>query len=501
MIKNFHLLKPRRLGIETHAESVVFLRRDSVICRSEGLTSHNRIRLTCGGREVIATLYQVEAGFLARNEAGLSETTWRALAPAENDQVRISHAPLVDSMSLVRRRIYGQNLGDEDFHKVISDIVAGRYSTIETTAFVTACATNPLTAQEIASLTRAMVGNGDRLHWDDPVIADKHSVGGLPGNRTTPIIVAICAALDVTIPKTSSRAITSPAGTADTMEVLAPVTLDEKALRTVVQQEKGCIAWGGAVALSRADDILIRIERALDLDSEGQMIASILSKKIAAGVTHLVIDMPVGPTAKVRNAESAYKLEQGLIAVSEEFGIRIRIVAGDGTQPIGRGIGPALEARDVVAVLKREEEAPLDLRNRALELAGALLELAARTPAGTGLALATATLDDGRAWDKFQSICAAQGGMRAIPVAPYRHVLEAASEGVLMAVDNRRIARLAKLAGAPEDKAAGVEMHVRLGDRIRVGTPLCTVHAETEGELAYALAYAETNPGIFGIAA
>jgi thymidine phosphorylase len=346
-----------------------------------------------------------------------------------------------------------------------------------------------------------MVKNGDRLHWDKPIIADKHSVGGLPGNRTTPIIVAICAALGLTIPKTSSRAITSPAGTADTMEVLAPVTLDEKALRAVVQQENGCIAWGGAVALSPADDILIRIERALDLDSEGQMIASILSKKIAAGVTHLVIDMPVGPTAKVRDLESAHQLERGLITVAEDFGIRVRVVAGDGTQPVGRGIGPALEARDVVAVLKREAQAPLDLRNRALELAGALLELADRAPAGSGLALATTTLDNGRAWDKFQSICAAQGGLKAIPVAPYRHVLGAVADGVLTTIDNRRIGRLAKLAGAPEDKAAGVEMHVRLGDRIRVGTPLCTVHAETEGELAYALAYAETNPDVFGIAA
>ena len=501
MTRDFHLLKPRRLGIETHSESVVFLRRDSVICRSEGLTSHNRVRLTCGDREAIATLYQVGPGFLARDEAGLSEVTWRVLAPGQNQDVRIGHAPLVNSMGLVRRRIFGQALGDEDLHAIIADIVAGRYSTIDTTAFVTACAARPLRPEEVASLTRAMVKNGDRLHWDQPVIADKHSVGGLPGNRTTPIIVAICASLGLTIPKTSSRAITSPAGTADTMEVLAPVTLDEKTLRAVVQQENGCIAWGGAVALSPADDILIRIERALDLDSEGQMIASILSKKIAAGVTHLVIDMPVGPTAKVRDLEGARQLEQGLITVSEDFGIRVRVVAGDGIQPIGRGIGPALEARDVVAVLKREGQAPLDLRNRALELAGALLELADRAPAGSGLALATATLDSGRAWDKFQSICAAQGGLKAIPVAPYRHVLGAVADGVLTAIDNRRIGRLAKLAGAPEDKAAGVEMHVRLGDRIRVGTPLCTVHAETEGELAYALAYAETNPGIFGISA
>lgn len=498
---DFHLLKPRRLGLETHGESIVFLRRDSVICRSEGLNAHNRVLLTCGGKQAIATLYQVEPGFLARNEAGLSEATWRLLAPGDDDEIRIGHAPLVGSMGLVRRRIFGQALGTEAFHAVVGDIVAGRYSTIDTTAFITACAARPLTREETVALTCAMVSHGDRLRWDEPVIADKHSVGGLPGNRTTPIIVAICAALGLTIPKTSSRAITSPAGTADTMEVLAPVALDEKTIRAVVQREKGCIAWGGAVALSPADDILIRIERALDLDSEGQMIASILSKKVAAGVTHLVIDMPLGPTAKIRDADSARQLEQGLASVAETFGIRLRVVRGDGSQPVGRGIGPALEARDVVAVLKRQADAPPDLRDRALVLAGSLLELAGRAAAGAGAALAATVLDDGRAWTKFANICAAQGGLRPIPASSHRHVLTAATAGILTAIDNRRIARLAKLAGAPEDKAAGVDLHVRLGEPIRAGMPLCTVHAETEGELAYALAYAGSNPDIFRITA
>lgn len=301
------------------------------------------------------------------------------------------------------------------------------------------------------------------------------------------------------MPKTSSRAITSPAGTADTMETMAPVELDTAEIHRVVEQEGGCIAWGGAVKLSPADDILIRIERALDLDSEGQMIASVLSKKIAAGSTHVVLDMPVGHTAKVRSLETAQALSAGLTAVAEAFGIRTRISIGDGRQPIGRGIGPALEAKDVLAVLQGADEAPADLRLRAIALMGALLELGRAAPGGRGEILAAQALDDGRAWAKFQRICEAQGGTRKPPVSTHRRPLVAKQAGHVHAIDNCKIAKLAKLAGAPEAKAAGVELHVRLGDAVIAGQPLCTVHADAPGELAYALGYAAANPAIITV--
>ena len=493
-------LRARLLGIDTQTEAVVFLRKHSPVCRSEGFASLNRVELVHGDRHVIATLYQVESDMLATDEAGLSLAAWRALGLKPGDSIGAHHAPPVASLSLVRSRIFGHDLGAEDFDAIIADVVAGHYSAVEMSSFVTACAARPMAQAEILSLTAAMVKAGERLAWGQPIIADKHSVGGLPGNRTTPIVVAICASLGLHMPKTSSRAITSPAGTADTMEVLAPVALDEKAMRKVVECEGGCIVWGGAVNLSPADDILIRIERALDIDSEGQMIASVMSKKIAAGATHLVIDMPVGPTAKVRGADVATRLAAGLSAVAENFGIGCRIVTGDGSQPIGRGMGPALEALDVLAVLKGDAEAPADLKDRALALAGALLELTAKAEAGAGLSLARAALEDGRAWAKFQRICEAQGGMRVPPRSRHRRLIAAEEDGILAAIDTRRLARLAKLAGAPEDAAAGIEMHARLGDRMEAGkTPLFTLHADAVGELSYAMDYAGANADMFTI--
>lgn len=492
-------LRARRIGIHTQHEAVVFMRTDCHVCRSEGLASHSRVLLQAGGREVIATLYQVTSDLISVDEAGLSEAAWQGLEISDGDMIVARHPKPIESLSRLRARIFGHRFDETALRSILGDVVRGRYSDVELSSFVTACSTLPLDAPETIALTRAMVGVGERLSWQTTPILDKHSVGGLPGNRTTPIIVAIVAAHGLTMPKTSSRAITSPAGTADTMETLAPVDLDIAAIRRVVEEESGCIVWGGAVRLSPADDILIRIERALDIDSEGQLVASVLSKKIAAGASHLVLDIPVGLTAKVRSTVAAEALVRRLSDVAALFGIETRIVLSDGAQPVGRGIGPALEARDVLAVLQRSADAPKDLQIRACALAGQLLELGGRASPGEGALLANRTIEDGRAWAKFQRICEAQGGMRVPPNSTERRPLHAPFAGRVQAIDNRKIAKLAKLAGAPETKAAGVELHVRLDETVLAGEPLCTLHADTSGELRYALDYASANPDIITI--
>jgi thymidine phosphorylase len=476
------------------------MRADCHVCRSEGLTPQSRVRLRRGDREVIATLHHLTTSWLGRGEAGLSEAAWRRLEATDGDAIYASHPAPVETLRSVRRRIYGGRIEPAAFRGIVADVVSGRYSDVELSSFLTACTTLPLNDDEATALTQAMVDAGERLSWPFEPVLDKHSIGGLPGNRTTPILVAIVAAHGLTIPKTSSRAITSPAGTADTMETMAPVTLDLATIRKVVEQEGGCIAWGGAVRLSPADDILIRIERALEVDSEGQLIASVLSKKIAAGSSHLVLDVPIGPTAKVRSMSAASALSQRLVTIARSFGITASVVLTDGSQPVGRGIGPALEATEVLAVLQGRVDASAMLKDRACRLAGALLELGGRCAAGAGYGLAVDTVEDGRAWAKFQRICEAQGGMRSPPKARQSQPLLAVSAGIVRSIDNRKIARLAKLAGAPEAKAAGVSLQVELGSRVETGQPVCTVHADTPGELNYALEYAAANPDIVRLA-
>jgi len=494
-----NVLRLKHLGIDTYRELVVFMAHDSPICRSEGWGAQSRVQVSCNGRSIIATLNVTTGSLLAADEVSLSEAAWQLLGAAAGELVRLSHSPPVDSLSQLRAKVYGERLPADAIASIVTDIVAGRYSDIDLAAFVTAFAGAKIDTDETIALTRAMIDTGDRLYWGHSPIVDKHCVGGLPGNRTSMIVVPIVAACGLTMPKTSSRAITSPAGTADAMETVAPVDLVIERMRDVVEREGACIVWGGRVRLAPADDVIISVERPLDFDSGTQLVASVLSKKAAAGATRAVIDIPIGPTAKVRSIAAAEVLESTLHVVGDAIGLSIRAIRTDGTQPVGRGIGPALEARDVLAVLRRSPDAPTDLRERSLVLAGAVLEMGGVAAAGGGEVRARETLENGSALRKFEAICAAQGGMREPAMAPLTHVVRTTGRGRVCGIDNRRLARLAKLAGAPRAPSAGVELHARLDSRLERDEPLLTIHAESPGELDYARAYLAANPQVIDL--
>lgn len=493
------LVRLRRMGIDTYQAPVIYMRQACAVCRAEGFEAQSKVEVRRDGRSVIATLNVVMDGGLADDEAGLSEAAWRLLGATEGDTAELRHPRQIESLGAVRSKVYGNRLSAPELSAIVRDVAAGAYSEIELAAFVTACAGDRLDAGETIELTRAMVAAGQQLDWGRAPIVDKHCIGGLPGNRTSLIVVPIVAACGLTIPKTSSRAITSPAGTADVMEVLAPVELDLPTMRRVVAKEGGCIAWGGAVGLSPADDLMIRVERPLDFDSEGQLVASVLSKKIAAGSTHVVIDLPAGPSAKVRSGAAAQRLCERFLATGQALGLQVRTLISAGSQPVGRGIGPALEARDVLAVLHGAATAPADLRERSLALAAEILELAG-VPTGQGRARAEAALDDGPALRKFEAICRAQGGLRQLPVARFHRDIEAPEGGVVRAFDNRLLARLAKLAGAPRDAAAGIDLYVRLDQAVTRGQPLFTLYSDSAGEMAYALDYLVDHPEMLTVA-
>ncbi len=348
----------RRLGIDSQNEAIAFVQQGCPACKSEGFSAHSRVLLENGSSEIFATLHYVTGDLVGPEEIGLSEIAWRRLNLTERTPLAISHPAPLTSFADVRGKIFGQRLTENTSRQIIQDIVEGRYSDIQLSAFVTACSARVLDGDETIALTRAMVDTGRRLDWDASIIADKHCVGGLPGNRTTPIVVSIAAANGLVMPKTSSKAITSPAGTADTMSTITNVALSIEEMKTVLDAQKACFIWGGSVSFSPADDKLIRVQKALDLDSEGPLIASVLSKKVAAGATHLVLDIPVGPTAKVRSVEAAESLCKHFEETAAHFGIHLSVQITDGHQPVGRGIGPALEARDVLAVLRNTANAP-----------------------------------------------------------------------------------------------------------------------------------------------
>ncbi len=491
------MLQLRRIAIDTYKENVAYMHRDCEFYRVEGFQALTKVVVRANGRHIYAVLNVVDdEAIVSPCELGLSEQAFAQLGLDEGGKVRVAQAEPPPSMDAVRRKIAGERLLLEDFEAITSDIVNNRYSKMEMAAFLVASGQTGLDREEILHLTQAMTASGERLDWHEPLVVDKHCIGGVPGNRTSMLVVPIVAAHGMLIAKTSSRAITSPAGTADTMEVLCNVDLTPDQLHSIVRQERACLAWGGTARLAPADDILISVERPLGIDSSGQMVASILSKKLAAGSTHLLIDIPVGPSAKVRHMREALQLRKLFEFVGDRMGIHLEVIITDGAQPVGKGIGPALEARDVMAVLRNETHAPSDLRQKALRLAGRILEFDPDVRGGYGYAIARDILDSGRALRKMEAIIEAQGAQSESPIiGALCYEVCADRTGVVVEIDNYHLAKVARLAGAPIDKGAGVDLLKKLGEVVERGEPLYRVHAEYQSDYNFARALTDSGSG------
>jgi thymidine phosphorylase len=494
-------LRIRRVGIDTWRENVAYLHRDCAVVRASGFQALSKVSIHANGTTISAVLNVVDDPRIVDPcELGLSEDAFARMKVAEGHEAHIQHAEPPPSISALHRKIAGERLAREDLHAMIRDIAQARYSKIELAAFVVATNQFELDRDEVLHLTEAMIAAGRRLDWHARVgagpVVDKHCIGGIPGNRTSMLVVPIVTAHGMLCPKTSSRAITSPAGTADTMEVLAEVELPFERLAEIVRATHGCLAWGGTAELSPADDILISVERPLAIDSPGQMVASILSKKIAAGSTHLVLDIPIGPTAKVRSMPEAQRLKKLFEYVAGRLNLQLDAVITDGHQPIGRGIGPVLEARDVMQVLRNEPEAPADLRDKALRLAGRVIEFDTDVRGGDGWRIARDILESGRALAQMDAIIDAQGRRRErIGVGALTHEVASPADGMVSAIDNLRLARVARMAGAPQVRGAGVDLLAKVGDKVLRGQPLYRLHAQYEADLGFAREMAAADPG------
>ncbi|MGH7789193.1 MAG: thymidine phosphorylase family protein [Candidatus Binatia bacterium] len=496
----------RHLHIDTLSEHVIFIHEQAVTDGNLGFRPLDRVRVVeadpAAGvvpREVIGVLNFCRDALVEPDEIGLSDDAARDLDLAPGARVLATISPAPRSVDLVRDKLHGQRLDEAGFRAILTDVTRRRYSKVELSMFVLACALRRLNLAELVAYTRAMIDTGTRLDLGRGPIADKHSVGGVPGNRTTMVVVPILAALGLTVPKTSSRAITSPAGTADTMATLAEVALPPERLRAVIGAAGACIAWGGALDLAPADDILITVERPMELDTEAQMVASILAKKKTAGATHVLIDIPVGHSAKVRSSAAAQRLSRLFRAVAHAIELEVDVIATDAPGPIGWGIGPRLEALDVLAVLQRRAAAPLDLREKSLYLAARLLEMTGATPPAGGYRRALEVLDSGQALTAFERIVAAQGAREMPPPAPFQRVVEAPADGRIRAIDCWQIARVAKCAGAPANAAAGVRLLHTVGDVVARGSGLFEIHAQSAAQLEFALAYAAARPQLFAL--
>jgi thymidine phosphorylase len=484
-------------AIDTWRHAVAYLPPNSLAGAADYL-GPERVEIVGGGRSIRASVHVVGANEgLAADEIGLSRQAFEDLALPAGAAVAIHRSPAPESRSALRAKIRGEALSEDQYAGLLSDIVQGRYPDSEVGAFLVA-ATRDLGDDEVVALARVRAGFTKRLDWNESIVVDKHSMGGIPGSRITLIVIPIVAAHGLTIPKTSSCAITSAAGTADAMDVVARVDLSAQQLLETVRRTRGCIAWNGRLNHSVLDDVMNGITRPLGLETNRWSVASILSKKLAAGASHVIVDLPFGPQAKLKTRQEADELASLFERVGRALGLTVEAHATDGSAPIGRGVGPALEVRDVLQVLDNAAGAPADLREKALFFAGRILTWD-RSLGGPVQARARAEqlLATGQARASFDAIVDAQG-RRSPPIAPGRltHVVRARSDARVGTVDFARITEVARSAGAPQDRSAGIDLLRRPGDEVRAGDALYVIHSSAAADLDRAAASASRDCGI-----
>ncbi len=356
----------------------------------------------------------------------------------------------------------------------MDEIANRKLGPVLTTYFAAAGFKEGFDDSELYYLTKAMAETGDKLHFTG-VVADKHSTGGVSGTRTTMILVPIVAAAGIKIPKNSSRAITSPSGTADTMEVLAPVTFAPRQIEKIVHKVGGCIVWGGHLGLAPADDIIIQVEEPLAFESFDKIIISIMAKKLASGATHVIIDIPVGPTVKIKHFSDAELISKKFLFLAKRLNMKMVIDVNHTLEPAGRGVGPTLEARDVLRVLEQRKNRPLALERKALRLAGKLLDLCfadikGKKP-GTGEEVASEILSSGQALSKMREIIQEQGGdgqvaSDKLPLAKFKAEIKSPKRGRITQLDNHQITVVCRILGSPDDKKAGIFFEKRLEEKV-----------------------------------
>lgn len=480
-------LKVKDMDITTGGIIVVLLNREDA--KNFDLHHGDRVTVRKGKKKTVAVLDIAESTkTLPIGEIGLFEETLKKLNAKHGDKVDFDIEEKPKSLSYIKEKLDGKELTCLQTNEIIKDIVEGNLDSIEITYFIAASYTRGLSLKESIDLTNAIVSHGDTLKIGRKPILDKHCTGGVPGNRTTMIVVPIIAAAGLNIPKTSSRSITSPAGTADTMEVLCDVAIPVPKMKSILKKAKGCMVWGGAMNLAAADDKMIKLRHPLSLDPEGMLLASILAKKHAVNSSHVLIDIPLGKDTKIKTKTQAMHLKRKFLKIGGKLGMKIKVTITDGSQPIGNGIGPSLEAIDVLKVLRQDSDAPKDLLKKSLHLATMMLEMAGKKEPRK---LATSLLESGKAYSKMKEIIKLQGGKTFVPedisVGEFTYVYKSDKDGTVISINNKEISRIARIAGAPEDKEAGIYLHKHQKDKVKKGEAVMTVYSRSKTKLKYAI--------------
>lgn len=430
---------------------------------------------------------------VAEGEVGLYEEIYEEYHIPEGRKLLVDIQSPSESLDAIRKKLSGQRLNEKELLSVMKDIGSRKLKETEVAFFVSTFFNPGFSEDEIYAMTKGMAESGEILDFkyiknNKDLVVDKHSIGGTAGKGITPILVPILAASGLVVPNTSTRAITSPAGTTDILESVMPVALSKEKVYKVVEKTGACMVWGGSLYLAPADDEIINVERSLRIQEFQKVLVSIVAKKIAMGASFVLIDLPYGKGTKIEKPDDLEFLRREFEKLFERFNIKCvthkRVVKG----PDGNGVGPILEMKECLRVLERDEKRSEALEDTVIAMAAEILEGTGKAKSGMGKKVVQDLLDSGKALKKFWDIAKAQGAKKVINSSQLKpgkikYQLKSDRSGVVKSICTREIVEIARSLGTPKIQDAGIYVEKMPGDKVEKGEILMTLYATSEDRM------------------
>lgn len=464
-----------------------------------GINSMDKVALMYEGKEIVVDA-DLSHSYIKPGEVWILKDVVQKYHIQANKPVAIaftSNSAL--SIEALKKGLKGVKLNEKETFAIMKDIATNRFTDTLTTYYSALGFFFPSINHELYVMAKAMAETGEMLHFPW-VVADKHCMWGVPGNETTMIMIPLLTSLGIKMPKTFSKAITTPAATGECVSVLMDISFSKPQIEKLVKEHNTCLVRGGGLDLAPADEKLIRAAYPLSMQSYSRTVVSIMAKKYAMGINHSLIDIPMGPTAKVPDMKTALELKKQFIYVGQKLWMKVHVEITDAIEPIGAGIWAVLQVREVLRVLQHHELRPMDLQNKAVFLAAKIIELVGMAkghgPARgkTAEKLALETIKSGKAWKKMQEIIKAQHGnpnvkSEWLQLAKIKKEIKAEKDGTVRSIDMKILNVVARTLGAPIDLQAWLYLRKKTGDAVKKWDIIYVLYANEAPKIQMAIDY------------
>ena len=427
--------------------------------------------------------------YVQANEIWVTQDFLNEYPIMEWDTVLISfvqHHPL--SMQAIRKKLLWKKINEEEINAIIEDVKNNKIHDLVLAYYVATSFFYKTDIHELAYTTKATAYTWDmyRFPW---IVAGKYCIWWVPGNETTMVVIPILASLGITVPKTFSKAITSPAATWECVNVLMDIEFDKQEVIRITDKVWACLVWNEKLNLAPVNDRIIKVSAPLGMEPYARMISSIMAKNYAMGINHCLIDIPMWPTAKVATMKDAKRVAKHFKEIWEYLWIKMDVHITDGSQPIWRWIWACLQTREALRILQQYKTRSEDLEKKIIFLASRLLLLCW---AANGLTnaenLVKAQLANWEAWKKMQKIIKAQNWnpnikSEDIHLGKFTYDVVADKNCTISKVDMKHLNTMVRWLWAPKEYQAWIYLHKKLWDKVKKWEVIYTMYSPSETKL------------------